>query len=135
MHAFIIGLLIFTLCTAFSPNTGACLNPIRDFAPRLVAWWVGYGREVWTDADYWWIWGVWGADVTGTMLGAVVYDVFVFVGGESPINWGTKKRRRKEKDLLAGFGRRVKGRRKGERVKKWEREVEELGREIEDGQR
>jgi len=57
MHAFIIGLLVFVLCTAFSPNTGACLSPIRDFSPRIVASMAGYRREVWTDGDWWWTWG------------------------------------------------------------------------------
>lgn len=126
MHALIIGLLVFVLCTAFSPNTGACLNPMRDFTPRIVASMAGYGREVWTDSDWWWIWGPWGADITGVMLGALCYDVFIFVGGESPVNWPRRRRKRKEANVLAKLGRRAQLGRGGSRVKKWEREVEEL---------
>lgn len=126
MHAFIIGLLVFVLTTAFSPNTGACLNPIRDFAPRIVASMAGYGREVWTDGDWWWIWGPWAADVTGIMLGALCYDVFVFVGGESPVNWPRRRRREKKTSALAKLGRKAQMGRAGTRVQKWEKEADEL---------
>jgi aquaglyceroporin related protein len=89
MHAFIIGLLITSLCMAFSYNTGTCLNPARDLGPRLIVWAAGFGSEVMTLRSYWFIWGPWCGTISGGIFGAAVYDTFIFVGGESPINYPT----------------------------------------------
>ncbi|KAG9768779.1 hypothetical protein KCU88_g7078, partial [Aureobasidium melanogenum] len=87
MHAFIIGLLITALCMAFSYNTGTCLNPARDFGPRLITWAAGFGTEVFTLHNWWWIWGPWLGTLSGGITGALIYDIFIFNGGESPINY------------------------------------------------
>ncbi|EXJ93849.1 hypothetical protein A1O1_02242 [Capronia coronata CBS 617.96] len=87
MHAFIIGLLITALCIAFSYNTGTCLNPARDFGPRLITWAAGFGTEVFTLHSWWWIWGPWVGTLTGGIMGATLYDAFIFSGGESPVNY------------------------------------------------
>lgn len=131
MHAFIIGLLVFILSVAFSPNTSACLNPVRDFAPRLVASMAGYGHEAWTSNNYFWIWGPWGADITGVMLGAFVYDALIFVGGESPVNYPRIKRRQVEAKSKARWWKVA--HRRPDRVRKWEKEADDLGHELEQG--
>jgi aquaglyceroporin related protein len=87
MQALVTGLLVSALCMAFSYNTGACLNPARDLGPRLFALVAGYGKQVFTSRNFWWIWGPWGATITGGVLGAFFYDLLVFNGGESPINF------------------------------------------------
>lgn len=87
MHAFIIGLLITSLCMAFSYNTGTCLNPARDLGPRLIVWAAGFGGNVMTLRSCWFIWGPWCGTISGGIFGAAVYDTFIFVGGESPINY------------------------------------------------
>ncbi|TVY85020.1 putative membrane protein [Lachnellula suecica] len=94
MHAFIVGLVVFVLTMAFGYTTGACLNPARDFGPRLAAAIVGYGGRVFTDSNVWWIYGAWGATISGGLVGGFVYDAAIFVGGESPINYPRGKRRR-----------------------------------------
>lgn len=93
MHAFIIGLLITALCMAFSYNTGTCLNPARDFGPRLITWAAGFGTEVFTLHDWWWIWGPWVGTISGGIMGAFLYDAFIFNGGESPLNYPTGRLR------------------------------------------
>ncbi|KAE8449070.1 hypothetical protein EG329_008658 [Mollisiaceae sp. DMI_Dod_QoI] len=94
MHAFIVGLLVTALTMAFGYNTGACLNPARDFGPRIATAMVGYGGGVFTAKDAWWIYGAWGATISGALVGGGVYDVCIFVGGESPINYPRGRRRR-----------------------------------------
>ncbi|KAK1144585.1 hypothetical protein N8T08_005458 [Aspergillus melleus] len=94
MHSFIIGLLILVLCIAFGYNTGGIFNPARDLGPRLVALMAGYGGSTFTERDGWWFWGAWLATTTGALTGAAVYDVFVFIGGESPVNYPPARRKR-----------------------------------------
>jgi aquaglyceroporin related protein len=92
MHALIVGLVVTVLTMAFGYNTGACLNPARDFGPRLAAAIVGYGGELFTVSDAWWIYGAWGATISGALMGGLLYDGAIFVGGESPINYPRKRR-------------------------------------------
>ncbi|KAI5204015.1 aquaporin-like protein [Aureobasidium subglaciale] len=91
MHAFIIGLLVVALVMSLGSNTGGCFNPVRDFGPRLAAMAMGYGSEVFTAYHNWWIWGAWGATISGGLTGGVLYDTCIFKGGESPVNYTPKK--------------------------------------------
>lgn len=63
----------------------AAMNPARDFGPRLVALWAGYGTDTFTTG--WWIHGPWAGTLSGAGAGATLYDAFVFVGAESPVNY------------------------------------------------
>ena len=94
MAAFIIGLLITAMIMAFSYSAGACLNPARDFGPRLVTLMAGFGSETFTVSNCWWIWGPWCATITGAITGVAFYDSLIFVGGESPINYLPRRRQR-----------------------------------------
>ncbi|KAK5999493.1 hypothetical protein QM012_005346 [Aureobasidium pullulans] len=93
MNAFIIGLVISIETMAFSASTGAAINPARDMGPRLALITVGFDRYD-LFGDGWWIYGVWCANITGAIVGAILYDVAIFVGGESPLNYprGSVKR-------------------------------------------
>ncbi|KAM3071793.1 hypothetical protein ACMFMG_009651 [Clarireedia jacksonii] len=93
MHALIVGFLVTVLTMAFGYNTGACLNPARDFGPRLATATVGYGGHVFTVAHAWWIYGAWAATVSGALAGGFFYDVVIFVGAESPVNYPPVRRR------------------------------------------
>ena len=94
MHALIVGLVVTVLSMAFGYNTGACLNPARDFGPRAATAAVGYGSDVFTVDSAWWIYGAWGATISGALIGGLIYDVAIFVGGESPVNYPRSKRRK-----------------------------------------
>jgi aquaglyceroporin related protein len=110
MSAFIMGLVVTILSMAFGYNTGAAMNPSRDFGPRLALWAVGYGGELFRNG--WWVYGPWAATITGAIFGGALYDIAIFVGGESPINYPRKRMRRagrKWKRRMAGRFRKLRG--------------------------
>ncbi|KAF9741045.1 hypothetical protein PMIN07_005596 [Paraphaeosphaeria minitans] len=107
MSALIYGLMSFLLCICFGYN-GLGVSPARDLGPRFIAWWVGYGPE--TFSSGWWAYGPVAAGLSGALTGALVYDVFVFVGGESPVNYRWPSPREVKEKV-----REVRGKKKGER--------------------
>jgi aquaglyceroporin related protein len=94
MHSFIVGLVVTVLTMAFGYMSGPCLNPARDFGPRVATAVVGYGSRVFTDRNVWWIYGAWGATISGGLVGGLLYDVAIFVGRESPVNYPKGKRKK-----------------------------------------
>jgi hypothetical protein len=73
---------------------GACLgaqsayaiNPARDLGPRLMAYMVGYGTEVWNYRNQYWLWCPILAPICGALAGVGVYDLLIFEGEESIVN-------------------------------------------------
>lgn len=92
MNAFILGLIVVVISMAFGHNTGAACNPSRDFGPRLALLALGYGNSLFTDP--YWFYGPWVACITGAIFGAALYDIAIFTGGESPINYPSYKMKR-----------------------------------------
>lgn len=92
MNALIVGLLIVVESMAFGRETGAALNPSRDFGPRLALLALGYGSELFTNP--YWFYGPWCGSFSGAFVGAFFYDSMIFTGGESPVNypWSRTKR-------------------------------------------
>ncbi|KAF2691199.1 hypothetical protein K458DRAFT_426556 [Lentithecium fluviatile CBS 122367] len=84
MSALIYGFMTYVLSITMGSN-GLGISPARDLGPRCVAWWVGYGRA--TFSTGWWAYGPIAAGLTGSFFGALIYEVFIFVGGESPVNY------------------------------------------------
>ncbi|KAJ5925183.1 hypothetical protein N7454_007822 [Penicillium verhagenii] len=85
MNSLIIGLVISCLCMVFAYQTGAAFNPSRDFGPRLALLALGYPREMFLNA--YWFYGPWVGAISGAFGGAFLYDFFIFTGGESPVNY------------------------------------------------
>ncbi|KAJ5664392.1 Major intrinsic protein [Penicillium longicatenatum] len=94
MQAFILGILITLVILALGYNTGGCFNCARDFGPRLTMLMAGWGGKLFRETHAWWIWGPWCADISGALFGALVYDMAIFTGGESPINYPPRRRKR-----------------------------------------
>lgn len=92
MNALIIGLVVCMNSIAFQYQTGAALNPSRDFGPRLALLALGYGSKLFTNP--YWFYGPFCAAILGVCVGAGLYDAAIFTGGESPINypWTRTKR-------------------------------------------
>ncbi|KAI0015228.1 aquaporin-like protein [Xylariomycetidae sp. FL0641] len=100
MHAFVLGLLVTSLKFTLGFNVGSALNPASDFGPRIIAYAVGYHTDkVWETG--WWIYGPWAATLAGSVIGCSIYDSFIFVGTESPINYRIPERyRQRAKKIL-----------------------------------
>lgn len=104
LHAFIMGLLVTAQKMTLGYNTGVALNPASDFGPRLDCLMVGYNTNMFTEVGLWWLLGPWVATICGSITGCSVYDSFVFVGSESPVNYRlpAKYRRRLKKVVPKG---------------------------------
>ncbi|KAL4922027.1 aquaporin-like protein [Aspergillus aurantiobrunneus] len=94
MQAFIIGIVISVLILALGFTTGGCFNPARDFGGRLVTVMAGWGGHMFREYHAWWVWGPWIADICGGLFGGFLYDLIIFTGGESPINYPPRRRKR-----------------------------------------
>lgn len=86
-------------------QTGYAINPARDLGPRLFTAMAGYGKEVFTYRNQFWLWcpviapivGALsecfhhtdpghGALTTPPLVGTFLYDAFIFTGSESILN-------------------------------------------------
>jgi len=92
MLAFIIGLLVALLGMVLGHQTGLALNPARDVGPRATMWMLGYRENPDNPAeslfsDWYCIKVAILGPITGSLLGAFIYDSLIFVGPESPVNY------------------------------------------------
>ncbi|KAJ5739441.1 hypothetical protein N7533_012225 [Penicillium manginii] len=92
MSSLIIGLVITCLCMTFGYQTGAAFNPSRDFGPRLALLALGFGNDLFLNA--YWFYGPWVGAVSGGFFGGFLYDMFIFTGGESPVNYPLERTQR-----------------------------------------
>ncbi|KAK5702531.1 glycerol channel [Elasticomyces elasticus] len=76
--------IIFGIGACFGWETGYAINLARDFGPRLMSYFLGYGHEVWSAGGYY-FWIPMIAPFFGCTFGGFLYDVLLFTG-ESPIN-------------------------------------------------
>ncbi|KIW00194.1 uncharacterized protein PV09_08234 [Verruconis gallopava] len=76
--------VIFGIGACFGWETGYALNLARDFGPRLMSYFLGYGHEVWSAGGYY-FWIPMVSPFFGCTFGGFLYDVFIYTG-ESPIN-------------------------------------------------
>ncbi|KAG8905568.1 hypothetical protein FRB99_008673 [Tulasnella sp. 403] len=103
----LVPLIIFVAVTALSAclslQTGAAMNPARDFGPRLMTA-IFYGRGVFTyrrqvlstdcvcpklsklGISHFWLWAPILGDFAGAIAGAAVYDVCIYTGEDSRVN-------------------------------------------------
>lgn len=76
--------IIFGIGACFGWETGYAINLARDFGPRVMSYFLGYGHEVFAAGGYY-FWVPMVAPFFGCTFGGWLYDMFMWTG-ESPIN-------------------------------------------------
>ncbi|KAK5789646.1 hypothetical protein VI817_008769 [Penicillium citrinum] len=104
---FVADAILLCVLFALGDDGNAPPGAVRDFGPRLVALMAGYGGSTFTNHSGWWFWGCWVATIGGCLAGACIYDVFVFIGGESPVNYAPRRRTRAKLKKEAKWRRRL----------------------------
>ncbi|KAF8530054.1 major intrinsic protein superfamily membrane channel protein [Hysterangium stoloniferum] len=95
---------VFGIGLSFGMQTGYAINPARDFGPRLLTAMVGYGRDVFNFRNQYWLWCPILGPFLGALVGALVYDTFLFIGNDSIINTAnleTKAHRERVRNVAA----------------------------------
>ncbi|KAN0064103.1 hypothetical protein ACQY0O_003267 [Thecaphora frezii] len=87
MTALVLGLTIAMVGMSLGWASGQALSPSRDLGPRLWLTCMGYGKELWTHDSSWWIYGPQAGCFSGALLGGLIYDLTIFTGAESPVNY------------------------------------------------
>ncbi|KAI1292803.1 Aquaporin-9 [Halotydeus destructor] len=79
-----MGSVVTAICLAFGLNSGAALNPARDFAPRLFTAVAGWGWEPFEvlGGNYWWAAGIVGPCI-GALVGGYLYQLSIDIDTES----------------------------------------------------
>jgi glycerol uptake facilitator protein len=77
LHPFLIGFVVAVIISIEAPLTQAGLNPMRDFAPRLVSYFAGWGKIAIPGPRgcEWWLYIL--APLVGGVLGGGVYRLLV----------------------------------------------------------
>ncbi|PFH53456.1 hypothetical protein AMATHDRAFT_73290 [Amanita thiersii Skay4041] len=98
----VIFIVILGIGAALGMETGYAINPARDLGPRLLTSMVGYGKAVYTFRREYWIWCPVIAPILGCQVGSLFYDLFLYIGDDSPINQpSTKKQVQNEYDDMS----------------------------------
>lgn len=79
-------LLVTGLGTSLGMQTAYAINPARDLGPRIMTAMAGWGADVFTFRNHYWLWCPFLGPVLGAQFASVVYDAFLYTGNESPIS-------------------------------------------------
>jgi len=77
---FLVGMVVLAIGLTYGTNAGYAINPARDFGPRLLAYFAGWGSNAFPGSgdwfsNYWWIPIV--GPLVGGVVGVLIYDLFI----------------------------------------------------------
>jgi glycerol uptake facilitator protein len=72
----LVGLAVAAIGMSFGANAGYAINPARDFGPRLLAWFAGWGKVA-MPGIHGYVWVPIVGPIIGGVIGAFVYDLFI----------------------------------------------------------
>jgi glycerol uptake facilitator protein len=73
---FFVGLGVLAIGNSYGGNSGYAINPARDFGPRLLAFFAGYGDAALPGPNWYFIVPII-APLIGGVIGVLVYDFFI----------------------------------------------------------
>ncbi|MFF0115382.1 MULTISPECIES: MIP/aquaporin family protein [Streptomyces] len=80
MGPFLIGLVVVAIGLTFGTNAGYAINPARDFGPRLLTFFEGWG-SIALPGSFEWFSGYWWIPIVGPLIGGLVgtgvYDLII----------------------------------------------------------
>ncbi|EDO14958.1 hypothetical protein Kpol_388p1 [Vanderwaltozyma polyspora DSM 70294] len=79
--------LIYILNASMSYQTACAINLARDMGPRLAIYVVGFKRALIWDFHHHYFWVPMIVPFIGATFGGLVYDICIYQGHESPVNW------------------------------------------------
>ncbi|CAF0852928.1 unnamed protein product [Brachionus calyciflorus] len=71
-----VGITLFVIGSTLGFNCGAPLNPARDLSPRFFVFISGWGNQVFTNVDYYFLVPIFGP-MTGAFFGTIFYMILV----------------------------------------------------------
>ncbi|KIK66866.1 hypothetical protein GYMLUDRAFT_239088 [Collybiopsis luxurians FD-317 M1] len=86
MLPLVIFVLFLGIAGCLGMETGFAVNPARDLGPRMLTAMAGYGKEVFTFRNQYWLWCPIIATILGAQAGAMFYDVLLYNGKDSIVN-------------------------------------------------
>ncbi|KAK7451225.1 Aquaporine-6 [Stygiomarasmius scandens] len=73
-------ILLVGIGASLGMETGYAINPARDLGPRLLTSMVGYGSQVYTFRNHYWLWCAVLGPIIGCLVGAFLYDFLLYDG-------------------------------------------------------
>ncbi|XP_071887883.1 aquaporin-7 isoform X3 [Anas platyrhynchos] len=89
-QAMLTGILVLGIGLGMGMTTGYAINPSRDLPPRIFTAIAGWGMDVFTAGNYWW-WIPVVAPTLGSLVGSLVYKLFIDVHNQSVPESGNEK--------------------------------------------
>lgn len=80
-------LLIYMINASMCYQTGNAMNMARDLGPRLALYALGFNKDMLWKAHHHFFWVPMVAPFLGSITGGLVYDICIYQGHESPVNW------------------------------------------------
>ncbi|BGP53934.1 hypothetical protein JCM8202v2_001506 [Rhodotorula sphaerocarpa] len=89
--AIVLGFVVVSIGMSNGWVSGYAINPARDLGPRIALSCLGYSSGLWTDYWWWWLLGPICGPVVGGIAGALAYDLLIFTGPGSPVNYSSRE--------------------------------------------
>ncbi|GAA6026956.1 hypothetical protein JCM8097_005993 [Rhodosporidiobolus ruineniae] len=91
LGAIVLGFVVTAIGMSNGWISGYAINSARDLGPRLALWCVGYGTKLWHHDQWWWLVGAVCGPLVGGIAGALAYDICIFTGPGSPVNYSSRE--------------------------------------------